>query len=549
MQTATSLNLASILDHQARMRPGADAIVFDQVRLTYGTLAGMVGHLANGLTALGYGPGDHIALCCPNLPFFPIAYYAILRIGATVVPLNVLMRPREIAYHLNDSDATGLLVFEGTPELPLAQLAVEAMPEAPGCRHLIVMTRNPQATEHEGQKTLASVMAGQSPVCPAWPTRPDDTAVMLYTSGTTGQPKGAELTHSNMFINASLSRDLQLPFLDLRPGARNTLLATLPLFHSFGQTVLMNAGLISGSTRRPAATLRTGRGARDDGAREGQPVGGRAHDVLGLARSRRIATRCRLPPSSEHLRSATSGGAPMPVEVLTRFEAGLRRSRARGLRPLGDVAGGHLQPGRASVEARHGRLRRARHCEVAVVDDNDQPVPAGELGEVVIRGHNIMKGYYKRPEANAEALQRRLVPHAATSASFDDEGYLSIVDRKKDMIIRGGFNVYPRELEEVLMTHPDVSLCAVVGMPDERLGEEVKAVIVRKAGATTHRERSARVGQGAVRVVQVPARDRVPRRAAARPDRQDPQARTAVRRRKGAATRSRCRPGRRNLRA
>ena len=398
-----------------------------------------------------------------------------------MVPLNVLMRPREIAYHLNDSDATGLLVFEGTPELPLAQLAVEAMPEAPGCRHLIVMTRNPQATEHEGQKTLASVMAGQSPVCPAWPTRPDDTAVMLYTSGTTGQPKGAELTHSNMFINAMISRDLQLPFLDLRPGARNTLLATLPLFHSFGQTVLMNAGLISGSTVvllprfEPAAVLETM-------VREkvnlwaGVPTMFWA--LLDHVHRHHVPTAA----VSEHLRSATSGGAPIPVEVLTRFEQvfGVRVLEGYGLSETSPVATFN-QVERPSKPGTVGFP--VPYCEVAVVDDNDQPVPAGELGEVVIRGHNIMKGYYKRPEANAEALKNGWF-HSGDIGSFDHEGYLSIVDRKKDMIIRGGFNVYPRELEEVLMTHPDVSLCAVVGMPDDRLGEEVKAVIVRKAGAT-----------------------------------------------------------------
>jgi long-chain acyl-CoA synthetase len=481
MQTATSLNLASILDHQARMRPGIDAIVFDQVRIDYAALHGMVGHLANGLKALGYGPGDHIALCCPNLPFFPIAYYAILRIGATVVPLNVLMRPREIAYHLNDSDATGLLVFEGTPELPLAQLAVEAMPDAPGCRHLIVMTRNPQATEHEGQKTLASVMAGQSPVCPVHPTRPDDTAVMLYTSGTTGQPKGAELTHSNMVINASLSRDLQLPFIDVRPGARNTLLATLPLFHSYGQTVLMNAGLLGGSTIvllprfEPAAVIETM-------VREKVNLWAGVPTMFWALLDH--VDRHHLSPHgvAEHLRSATSGGAPIPVEVLTRFEQvfGVAVLEGYGLSETSPVATFN-QVGRPSKPGTVGLPMP--YCEVAVVDDNDEPVPTGELGEVVIRGHNIMKGYYKRPEANAEVLRNGWF-HSGDIGRLDHDGYLSIVDRKKDMIIRGGFNVYPRELEEVLMTHPAVSLVAVVGTPDERLGEEVKAVVVRKPGAT-----------------------------------------------------------------
>jgi len=479
--SATSLNLASILEHQARLRPEVEAIVFDQIRIPYATLHGMVGHLANGLKSLSYGPGDHIALCCPNLPFFPIAYYAILRIGGVVVPLNVLMKPREIAYHLNDSDATGLLVFEGTPELPLAQLAAEALTEAPQCRHLIVMTRNPQAIEHEGQKTLASVMAGQSPVCPTHPTRADDTAVMLYTSGTTGQAKGAELTHSNMVLNAMLSRDLQLTFFDFTPGARNVLLATLPLFHSYGQTVLMNAGLFSGSTVvllprfEPAAVLETM-------VREKVNIWAGVPTMFWSLLDHAERHQAPVHEIARHLKVATSGGAAIPVEVLTSFEKvfGVRVLEGFGLSETSPVATFN-QVGRPSKPGTVGLPMP--YCDVAVVDDNDHPVATGELGEVVIRGHNIMKGYYKRPEATADALRNGWF-HSGDIGRLDSDGYLTIVDRKKDMIIRGGFNVYPRELEELLMTHPAVSLCAVVGIADARLGEEIKAVVVRKPGVS-----------------------------------------------------------------
>src|SRR5262245_43393368 len=224
---ATSLNLASIVEHQALLTPDLVAVTCGSTQLTYKELDARAGAIASGLMALGIGPGDHVALSCPNVPWFPLAYFGILKAGAVVVPLNVLLKPREIAYHLKDSEARALLAFEGTAELPMAQMARAGCDQA-GCPRLVIMTADPAAPAPvAGAMTIAQLMQGHAPH-ESRRRRPDDTAVILYTSGTTGHPKGAELTHQNMLSNAVASRDM------LQPAARGgfeqeVLLVTLPL--------------------------------------------------------------------------------------------------------------------------------------------------------------------------------------------------------------------------------------------------------------------------------------------------------------------------------
>ena len=217
--------------------PGRDAVVFNETKLTYAQVNGAANQIANGLSALGIGRGDKVALSCLNIPYFPLVYYGILKTGATVVPLNVLLKGREIAYHLSDSDAKVYFCFQGTPELPMGQFGYEGFQQAGGCDHFFMITADPTALSPvEGTKTLGQLMGTQSPVFDTALTEPDDTAVILYTSGTTGQPKGAELSHSNMVMNARLGDNMY-------PAAEHDVtLIALPLFHSFGQTVQMNAG-------------------------------------------------------------------------------------------------------------------------------------------------------------------------------------------------------------------------------------------------------------------------------------------------------------------
>jgi long-chain acyl-CoA synthetase len=483
---ATSLNLAWLLEHQVRLTPQRLAVVCGPHRLSYAQVNAMANQLASGLRQLGLGAGDHIALSCPNTPFFPVAYYAILKIGAVVVPLNVLLKPREISYHLHDSDARALLVFEGTPELPMASMARTACDSVPGCRHLIVMTMDPAARSPvDAAMTMGQVMHGQPAAFETHASSPDETAAMLYTSGTTGQPKGAELTHFNMTMNAMASRDMMLPLLEYAVDARMVSLITLPLFHSTGQTAQMNAGLAGGFTLvllprfDPAAVLRA---FADEAVSYWVGVPTMFWMLLQHARKEQIDAAT----AAASLKICVSGGAPMPGQLLQDFERmfDVRVLEGYGLSETSPVACFNQvflpsKPGTVGLPV--------AGCEVRIVDDEDRPLSTGERGEIVIRGHNVMKGYYQRPEETAEALRGGWF-HTGDIGVLDDDGFLSIVDRKKDLIMRGGMNVYPREIEEVLLTHPDVSLTAVIGVPDTRLGEEVKAYIVLKPGASASEE-------------------------------------------------------------
>ncbi|MGD9562985.1 MAG: long-chain fatty acid--CoA ligase [Pyrinomonadaceae bacterium] len=478
---ATTLNLASIVSHHANLAPEKEAIVWNDVRMTYGQLDAMANKVANALVELGIRHGDKVALDCPNLPYFPMVYYGIMKAGAVVVPICVLFTPREIEYQLRDSDAKAIFAFQGTPELPIGQSCKTAFDAVDTCEHLVVLplelTAPSPFPEH---KTLPQIIAAQPDTFETYPTAPDDTCSILYTSGTTGQPKGAELTHFNIFMNSAAAWGLHFPAVDFTENVQQTCLITLPLFHTTGQTVQMNANLYAGNRVvlmprfEPETTLKT-MAAEKVNFWIGVPTMYWAIlkyvDETGFDVSEIV----------KNLKVPTSGGAPMPVEVIKRFDEvfGLRILEGYGLTETSPIASFN-QFERPSKPGTVGQPLFG--VEIKCVDENDREVPRGERGEVVIRGHLVMKGYYKRPEATAEAFRNGWF-HSGDIGIIDDEGYLAIVDRKKDMILRGGYNVYPRELEEIIMTHPAVSLAAVIGVPDEKMGEEVKAFLVLKEGA------------------------------------------------------------------
>ncbi|MFN8061612.1 MAG: long-chain fatty acid--CoA ligase [Vicinamibacterales bacterium] len=486
MSTVSATNLAAILDYRARQEPDREAVVCGDRRLTYKALEAQAALVARALLRSGLRHGDHVALSCPNLPYFPIVYFGILKAGGVVVPLNVLLKSREIAYHLADSDAKVYFCFEGTPELPMAQFGKAAVDDVPSCEQFVVLPSVPgQPSSLAGVETLDAWLAASAGAAyvpgeeETAPVRADDTAVMLYTSGTTGQPKGAELTHANMILNALFTRDLKLPAIDVRVGGANVELITLPLFHSFGQTCQMNAGMLAGATLvlvprfEPKTVLELM-------VRERVNFWSAVPTMYWALLQYAKANAVDVGAVAATFRLGFSGGAPMPVELLREFEStfGVRVLEGYGLSETTPVAT-FSQMMRPSKPGTVGQALPA--VEVRCVDDEDRPVPVGEPGEVVIRGHNLMKGYYKRPQETAEAFRGGWF-HSGDIGVLDADGYLSIVDRKKDMILRGGYNVYPRELEELLMTHPAVSLCTVIGIPDDRLGEEVKAYIVPKPG-------------------------------------------------------------------
>jgi long-chain acyl-CoA synthetase len=470
------VNLSVVLEDSAREEPTRAAIVLGNTRLTYAQVDAMANQVANALAARGIGPGDTVALTCPNLPWFPVVYFGILKIGATVVPLNVLLKRREIAYHLADAGAKVYFCFEGTPDLPMGAEGWAAFEETEGCAHFVYIPADPRAASpYPGTSTLAQLMADKPRTFDTHPTSPDDVAVILYTSGTTGQPKGAALTHANLLFNMMLTNKM------FPPHPHDVHLVTLPMFHSFGQCVQLGMGFYTRSTLvllprfDAVAALRL---MDSEGVTffAGVPTMYWAMLAAGPVEGVDLAKVART------LRIAVSGGAALPVAVLegVKERFGVEILEGYGLSETSPVATFNRtdrpkKPGTVGLPV--------WGVQVKLVDLEGKPCPVGERGEVLIRGHNVMKGYHGRPEATAAAIDARGWFRTGDIGVFDAEGYLSIVDRAKDMIIRGGFNVYPREIEEVLLTHPAISLAAVVGVPNPEHGEEVKAYVIKKAGA------------------------------------------------------------------
>ena len=469
------LNLAVVLENSARDYPTRPAFTFMDTTLTYAQVNGAANQVASGLRAQGVQAGNKVALSCLNLPYFPIVYYGILKAGAVVVPLSVLLKKDEIAYHLADSEAKAYLCFAGTDELPMGQMGYAGFQETASCEHFfMIMPRPDMPSPMADTLTLGSLMKDQSPANETVATGAEDTAVIVYTSGTTGKPKGAELTHSNLLQNAILSAEL------FQSTEQDVQLVVLPLFHIFSMTCMLNAGVYRGvhSILLPRFDAETAFGLMKQ--HQVTLFAGVPTMYWGLLNYQSD----RFDPSAitQHLRLAISGGASLPVQVLNDFE---QRFGVMILEGYGMSEGSPVvtfnQP---KVGRKPGSIGTpVWGVEVKIVDKHEQELPPGEKGELVYRGHNVMKGYYNRPEANTETLRHGWM-HSGDIAVQDEAGYFFIVDRTKDMIIRGGLNVYPREVEEVMMTHEAVSLVAVIGVPDEELGEEVTAYVVLKEGTT-----------------------------------------------------------------
>ncbi|MDQ3087532.1 MAG: long-chain fatty acid--CoA ligase [Acidobacteriota bacterium] len=467
------LNLAILLEDSARAVPERLAVICGDARMTYAEVNQKASQVAHGLLKLGIKKGDKIALSCPNLPYFPIIYYGILKIGAVVVPLNILLKGREIAYHLQDSDAKAFFCFQGTADLPMAESGFEGFSQTAMCEKFILINATAENPFPE-TATFNEFVANQPTDFNSIDTDADDTAVILYTSGTTGQPKGAELTHLNVLLNARLS-DTMYPRND-----HDVHLIALPLFHSFGQVVQMNTGFYNRATLNLLPRF-TPEAALSEMEKNNVTFFAGVPTMYWALLNFADADKFDLAKISKNLRLCTAGGSPLPVEVLHGFES---KFNVRILEGYGLSETSPIAVFNKFANARAGSVGfPVWGIEVRVVDENGADVANGELGEIVIRGHNIMKGYYKKLEATATAIKDGWF-YSGDIGRFDAEGFLYIADRVKDMILRGGFNVYPRELEEVLMTHEAVSLCAVVGVPSDEHGEEVKAFIVLKQSAT-----------------------------------------------------------------
>jgi long-chain acyl-CoA synthetase len=479
------LNLAALLDDSARKHPDRDALVLGTTRLTYSQVEAAANRVANLLVARGIGPGDKVALMCPNLPQFTIIYFGILKAGAVVVPLNVLLKGREVAYHLADSEATALFAFQGTAELPIGAEAKAGFDQVDLCGQFFVITVDPAAPSPiDGTQTFDEALASQPVSFDTVATDENDTAVILYTSGTTGQPKGAELRHRNMRDNALVSKHL----FGSDENQPDTYLCVLPLFHSFGQTTIQNGAFAFGGTVvllprfEPGPVIETM-------LRESVTVfAGVPTMYWGLLGALDETTDTET--LAKNLRIAISGGAALPVEIHhdVQKRLGVTIAEGYGLSETSPVAsfapyGEPPRPGSIGMPIPGVEMKLIEPTSWAEIEWSPEAV-----GEITIKGHNVMKGYYKRPQATAAVIDEDGWFRTGDLARRDEDGYYYIVDRSKDLIIRGGFNVYPREVEEVLVTHPDVSLAAVVGVPHESHGEEIKGFVITEPGAAVTAE-------------------------------------------------------------
>jgi long-chain acyl-CoA synthetase len=450
------MNLAASLAHTADAQPDRVAIRLGDDTLSYRELDEASAQVAGLLAARGVGPGDPIAIMLPNVPEFAVVYFGVLRAGGAVVPMNPLLKAREVAYYLGDSGASVIFAWAA------AGAEVELGAKEVGAEVIIV-----------DPATFAEVLAGADSQPQVVDRAGDDTAVILYTSGTTGRPKGAELTQANLIKNAEVfGGDL------LQLGPDDVIFGGLPLFHSFGQTCTLNTAVAAGAVLTVLP--------RFDPAQ-----------ALGILAEHRVtvfagvptmySALLHVPDRADYdvsaLRVCVSGGAAMPIEVLRQFEGAFGGIilEGYGLSETSPVASFN-HPGR---ERKPGSIGTPiRGVEMRVVDDAGAELGQGEVGEIAIRGHNIMKGYWNQPEATAAAISADGWFRTGDIGQVDEDGYYYIVDRKKDLIIRGGYNIYPREVEEVLYEHPAVAEAAVVGMPDPSLGEEVGAAVVLKPSAS-----------------------------------------------------------------
>jgi long-chain acyl-CoA synthetase len=453
------MNLASNLLDSASAHADRVVLRLGEAATTYRELDQDSARVASLLRDRGVQPGDRVGVMLPNTPEFAAVYYGALRVGGMIVPMNPLLKAREVAYYLGDSGARLMFAWHGFADEASAgakQAEAEAVVVDPA--------------------TFGEVLASARPDREVAERQEDDTAVILFTSGTTGQPKGAELTHANLARNTEVVRtDV------LRLTAEDVIFGGLPLFHSFGQTCTLNAAVASGASLSLLP--------RFDPVRALQILAGHRATVLMAVPtmySALLASPDRAAYDVSALRLCVSGGAAMPVEVLRAFEKafGCPVLEGYGLSETSPVASfNHLDR-----ERKPGSIGTPiRGVEMRVVDEQGAEVPQGQAGEIAIRGHNVMKGYWRRPEETAKAIQDGWF-RTGDIGRVDEDGYFAIVDRKKDLIIRGGYNVYPREIEEVLYEHEAVADAAVIGLPHPELGEEVGAAVELKPGASVTAE-------------------------------------------------------------
>jgi long-chain acyl-CoA synthetase len=461
-----SLNLATMLRESAVAHPTKPVVLFDGGRLSYAELDALSDRFAVGLRASGLETGDRVGLQLPNIPQFLIAYFGVLKAGCVAVPLNVLLKAPELAYCLRDAQARTLIAWAG-----VADQAITGARDAGVSAIYVVNT--PGVPESPAGRRFEELLATEPDTRPIVQTDPGDTAVIVYTSGTTGVPKGAELTHFQLFMNA----DTPGRVFGIRDD--DVVMVALPLFHVFGLSSQLNVCVRFSATMSLVPRFDATKALeviQRDGVTifEGVPT-----MYIALLRHPDVGAY-----DVSTLRIGISGGAPLPAEVLDAFEErfGIVILEGYGLTETASTTTFNVSADERKI---YSVGKPIWGVEVQVWDTHNRPLPPGpdNIGEIVIRGVNTMRGYFRKPKETAEAFTGGWF-HSGDLGYVDEDGFYFIVDRKKDLIIRAGYNVYPREVEEVLYTNPAVANAAVIGIPDDRVGEEIKAFVQLKTGAT-----------------------------------------------------------------
>jgi long-chain acyl-CoA synthetase len=458
------MNLARLLENTAERIPHHIGLLFEGRTFTFYELNMLANRMAGGLTAAGLSHGDVCILMMPSCPQFIITYYALAKIGAVIVPVNFLYKSHELSHIFRDSGARAFIGMEPyleEPEKVLSDLSGLDIRIASGIKE---GTGYIPLESLEGPETYTN-----------YPAEDDDTLAILYTSGTTGSPKGAMLTHKNLYTNAMTVADMR----EYEPD--DVVIGVLPLYHIFGQTSGLNASIYKGLTFHLFRQF-----DEKDVIRMIETEAGTLLFAVPTILNRLLMETDKTGIKRSSLRFCVSGGASLPVEVFNKFEKRFKTKiyEGYGLSECSPVCienpfRGKTKPGSIGIPIPGFKAR--------IVDDSGRDVDMEQVGELIVKGPGVMKGYLNRPEETAKTIIDGWL-HTGDLAQRDKEGYIYIVDRKKDMIIRGGYNVYPREIEEILFEHPDVVEAGVYGIPHEDLGEEVAADVVLKHGAKASKD-------------------------------------------------------------
>ncbi|MHA6609487.1 long-chain-fatty-acid--CoA ligase [Photobacterium damselae] len=469
-------NLATNLERNAKFRPHNTALILQDEKITYHELNIMVNKVANHLTNVGVKPDDKIALSCPNIPAFVVNYYAIQKVGAVAVPLNIQLKGSEVAYHLSDSDAIAFICYQGNEALPSGEYGFEGFEQTPTCQHFILIeSDNTIGEESDTVHSYNRWLSTDKSCFDAVYRTAEDTCVILYTSGTTGHAKGAELSQSNMLCNAQACQALT------NQKGTDVSIAVLPLFHTFGQSLILNTTILTGSALVLIPRFVPKTVMQQMYQHKVTHFAGVPTMYIGLLAFAEKHGSEYIDEIAKNMKVAISGGASMPVEIIRRFEEKLSVPviEGYGLSESSPVAAFNL----LEYERKPGSIGQPLPgVTMKAVDKDGNEVAQGQEGELLIRGHNVMKGYYKKPEETAKTVVDGWL-HTGDIVRFDKEGYVYVVDRLKEVIIRGGYNIYPRDIEETFMTHPAVHQIAVIGIPHKSFGEEAKAFIMLKEDA------------------------------------------------------------------